>query len=65
MNLLPAARLLVDLIGSDMGLLDQEILKLAIYIGDGKRIDSGVVDLLVGNSRAENTWKIFDLIGNG
>ncbi len=62
---LTAARLLVDLIGPDMGLLDQEILKLAIYIGDGKRIDSGVVDLLVGNSRAENAWKIFDLIGNG
>ncbi len=60
-----AARLLVDLVGPDMGLLDQELSKLAIYVGDGKRIDSGVVDLLIGNSRAENAWKIFDLIGNG
>lgn len=60
-----AARLLVDLVGTDMGMLDQELRKLATYVGDSKRIDSNAVDLLVGNSRAENTWKIFDLIGNG
>jgi DNA polymerase-3 subunit delta len=60
-----AARLLVDLVGTDMGLLDQELRKLATYVGDNKRIESNAVDLLVGNSRAENTWKIFDLIGSG
>jgi DNA polymerase-3 subunit delta len=60
-----SARLLVDLVGPDMGLLDQELLKLATYVGDAKRIDSSAVDLLVGNSRAEITWKIFELIGNG
>src|SRR5258708_5724150 len=62
---LAAARLLVDLVGPDMGLLNQELAKLATYVGDARRIDSGVVDLLVGSSRAENAWKIFDLIGNG
>jgi DNA polymerase-3 subunit delta len=60
-----AARLLVDLIGGDMGLLDQEMAKLAAYVGDAARIEAAEVDLLVGNSRAENTWKIFDLIGTG
>jgi DNA polymerase-3 subunit delta len=60
-----AARLLVDLVGADMGLLDQELLKLAIYVGDAKRIDSAVVDELVGNSRVETVWRLFDLIGNG
>jgi DNA polymerase III subunit delta len=61
----PAARLLVDLVGTDMGLLDQEMAKLAIYIGGNSRIDTADVDQLVGQSRAENTWKIFDLIGAG
>jgi DNA polymerase-3 subunit delta len=62
---LAAARALVDLVGSDMGLLDQELAKLATFVGDGKRIDNDVVDLLVGNTRAEKTWEIFTLIGNG
>ena len=60
-----AARLLVDLVGGEMGLLDQEMAKLAAYAGDAKRIDAADVDALVGASRAENTWKIFDLIGDG
>ena len=60
-----AARLLVDLAGSDMGLLEQELLKLAIYVGDSKRIDSAAVDQLVGNSRVEKVWKLFELISNG
>src|SRR5439155_1059749 len=58
-----AAGLLVDLIGPEMGLLDQELLKLALYVGERKRIDEEDVDKLVGRSRAENIWKIFDAIG--
>jgi DNA polymerase-3 subunit delta len=60
-----AARLLVDLIGQEMGQLDQELAKLAAYVGDGKRIDAADVDRLVGCSREENTWKIFDAIAGG
>ncbi len=60
-----AARMLVDLVGTDMGLLDQEMAKLAIYADGNSRIDTADVDQLVGQSRAENTWKIFDLIGAG
>src|SRR5438094_465898 len=60
-----AAQLLVDLIGSDMGLLEQELAKWAIYVGTATKIESADVDKLVGNSRAENMWKIFDAIGAG
>jgi DNA polymerase-3 subunit delta len=60
-----AAKLLVDLVGSEMGLLDQELAKLAIYVGTRTRIDTEDVDKLVGNSRTENMWKIFDAIGAG
>ncbi len=60
-----AAALLVELIGPEMGQLDQELLKLAIYIGDRTRIDAADVDRLVGRSREETTWKVFDAIGQG
>lgn len=60
-----AARLLVELVGPQMGLLDQELNKLALYAGDAPRIEQGDVDALVGQSRAEKTWEIFDLIGAG
>src|SRR5262245_52255356 len=61
----PAANLLVELVGVEMGLLDQELLKLAIYVGDNPRVDVDEVDKLVGNSRAESTFRIFDAIGAG
>lgn len=61
----PAATLLVDLIGAEMGQLDQELQKLAIYVGDRARIDVEDVDRLVGNSRVESTFKIFDALGAG
>ena len=57
--------MLVDLIGSEMGQLDQELDKLAVYVGSGMAITASDVDKLVGSSRAENTWKIFDAIGAG
>jgi DNA polymerase-3 subunit delta len=61
----PAAQLLVELIGAEMGLLDQEMAKLATYAGGAAKIDSRDVDQLVGHSRAEEVWTIFDAIGAG
>jgi DNA polymerase-3 subunit delta len=61
----PAAQLLVELIGPEMGLLAQELAKLAAYAGDAARIDSRDVDKLVGNSRAEEVWSIFDAVAAG
>jgi DNA polymerase-3 subunit delta len=60
-----AAQLLVDLVGADMGMLDQELNKLSLYVGDAQRIENADVDRLVGNSREEETFKIFDLISAG
>lgn len=60
-----AAALLVDLVGAEMGLLDQELGKLAVYVGARKKIEPADVDRLVGNSRAETVWKIFDAIAAG
>lgn len=60
-----AARLLVDLVGAEMGQLDQELAKLSVYVGGAERITEADVDRLVGNSREENTFKIFDAIAAG
>lgn len=60
-----AAELLVELIGPEMGQLDRELEKLAVYVGEHKRIDEADVDKLVGRSRGENLWKIFEAIGAG
>lgn len=60
-----AASQLVNLVGTEMGQLDQELQKLAISIGDRKRISDEDVDRMVGRNQAENTWKIFDAIADG
>ncbi len=61
----PAANLLVDHVGPEMGLLDQELLKLSIYVGKNPKIDLPDVDRLVGNNRAADIFKIFDAIAAG
>jgi DNA polymerase-3 subunit delta len=60
-----AAQMLVDLVGAEMGVLDQDLAKLAAYVGKSPKIDADDVDQLVGSSREQNTWKIFDAIGAG
>ena len=61
----PAASLLVDLVGQEMGVLDQELEKLAVFVGQRQQIESADVDRLVGQSREEKTWIIFDAIAAG
>ena len=60
-----AAGWLVELVGPEMGLLDQELAKLAVFVGDRPAISREDVDQIVGRSRAAETFKIFDAIGAG
>ena len=60
-----AANLLVDLIGPDLGRLDQEIAKLACYAIDLPSIECKHVDLLVGLGQVEKIWKVFDYLAQG
>ena len=60
-----AARLLTELVDPEMGLLDQELLKLSIYVGAKPKIEFADVDKLVGNNRAQDIWKMFDAISSG
>jgi DNA polymerase-3 subunit delta len=60
-----AAGLLVELVGGQMGLLDQELGKLAVAVGDKAAIDAEDVDRLVGRSREANVWRILEAVGEG
>ena len=60
-----AARLMVELAGNELGLLDQELAKLSAYVGDRPRIDAEDVRSLVGGWKAETTWAMTDAIRDG
>ena len=57
-----AARLLTELVEPEMGVLDQELLKLSIAVGAKPKIEYPDVERFVGHSHAQDIWKIFDAI---
>lgn len=60
-----AVQLLIELAGSALGQLDQELSKLASYVGDQPAIDAEAVRRLVGGWKAETTWAMTDAIRDG
>jgi DNA polymerase-3 subunit delta len=61
----PAAQLLVELAGTDLGLLSQELAKLSAFVGEKGAIDTEAVRTLVGGWKAETTWKMLDAVQCG
>ena len=59
------ARLLVELVGPEAGLLAAEVEKLAVYAGDSKRIERDDITKLVGGGRVETIWKTLDAATTG
>jgi DNA polymerase-3 subunit delta len=62
---LAAAQLLVRLTEPSLALLEQELAKLAAYVGDAQTISAADVDRVVSRSREAQTFTIFDAIGRG
>ena len=54
------ARLLLELVGPESGILVAEIEKLSIYAAETKRIDRTAILKLVGAGRVETIWKTLD-----
>jgi DNA polymerase-3 subunit delta len=62
---LDAARALAGAIGSDLGVLVQELRKLYNYVGaNRKQITAEDVAHLVGSLPRQNRWEWFDLVGD-
>ena len=55
-----AAEMLVEMIGPELGLLDQELAKLALMTGSGKKITPEMVGRLAGGWRARTAWEMLD-----
>jgi DNA polymerase-3 subunit delta len=61
----PAAELLVEMVGPELGLLDQELAKLALMAGSDKTITPELVSRAVGGWRAKTTWEMLDAALDG
>ncbi|MFH0925471.1 MAG: DNA polymerase III subunit delta [bacterium] len=55
---------LVDLIGTDLWQLDNEINKLSVYVGKGKKITVETVDELVSQVSTNSIFELTDALGN-
>jgi len=57
-----AAEMLVEMIGTELGLLDQELAKLALLTGSGQKITPEMVGRLAGGWRARTAWDLLDAV---
>jgi DNA polymerase-3 subunit delta len=55
-----AAQTLVEIVGPELGLLDQKLAMLAATVGPGKTIDAQLVRETVGGWRAKTVWEMID-----
>lgn len=60
-----AARLLVELVGPEVGLLASELDKLAVYVGERKTIQRDDVTTMVGAGRVEAIWSVLTAATTG
>lgn len=55
-----AAEMLIEMVGPELGLLDQEVARLALLVEPGGEITAKSVQQTVGSWRAKTTWVMLD-----
>lgn len=60
-----AAVLLLEIMGPEFGLLDQEIAKLALYAGTSGKVNEKLVREIGGGWRAKTAWEVIDAAVSG
>ena len=60
-----AAKLLVELVGPQLGMLDQDLAKLSLFVGPKEKITSDLVQKVVGGWKAKTIWEVIDAATNG
>ncbi len=56
---------LLDLVGPELGLLDQELAKLALYTKENEKVSIEMVRNVVGGWRTKTTWELLDAALDG
>ncbi len=60
-----AADALIEMLGEEIGMLDTEIAKLALYVDVGGKIDEPLVRDIVAGWQGKTVWQITDAIASG
>lgn len=60
-----AAEVMLDLVGAELGLIDQELAKLALLAGEDKKITAEMIREHVGSWRTKTAWDMLDAILDG
>ena len=60
-----SADMLVERIGPELGLLDQELAKLALVAGDDRKVTPELIGSSVGGWRTKTTWDMLDAAMDG
>jgi DNA polymerase-3 subunit delta len=60
-----AAELLVEIIGPELGLIDQELAKLALVAGPDRKVSAEMVTQMSAGWRAKTTWVMLDAALDG
>jgi len=60
-----AARLLIELVGAEPGILASEVEKLAVYVGESGKIERADIVKMVGAGRVETIWNTLDAATTG
>jgi DNA polymerase-3 subunit delta len=60
-----AADMLLELVPPDLGIVTQELSKLALIAGEAGTIDEAIVRENVGGWRARTTWDMIDAVADG
>ena len=60
-----AAEMLLEITGPELGMLDQELAKLALFAGEGGTINVQMVRDVVGGWRTNTIWELVDAAADG
>lgn len=60
-----AADMLLDLVGPEFGLLDQDLAKLALFAGQGGTVTPEMVRDVVGGWKTKTAWELMDAAADG
>ena len=61
----PAVAMLLDYVGQELGLLDAELQKLTLYVGQRASLAAADVEACVGNTREEQIWGLLSAVAAG